>query len=256
MYPTLFTFGPLTLSTLWIFIILGTYVFLKFFIKNIQKHRGDFKFVYEESTFLLISFIVGARLTSVIGNIGDYIQDLGSFLHIFAIWDKGFSFWGGMIVTLLALRYKTKQVKEPFKKWMDYLCEPFLYAMPIVAIGRFFDGAGYGSKTDLPFGVSFINMDVAIVTPVHPVQLYSALLFCLVIFIVRRWNIRYKEYAEYDGAKASLVICLSSLAIFIENLFRGDPSLEIFGIRIGLFIASAVAAASAYYLYKLIHKSA
>ena len=178
-------------------------------IKSIQKKRGDFKFLYANSSFLIISFIIGARLTYVVANARYYMYDLP---QIFALWDKGLSFWGGLILTLAGLFFKTRVHKESFNKWMDYLAEPFLYALPIAYIGKFFDGMGYGAKTDLPLGIAFKNMDVAIISPVHPTQLYGAVLMTIGILITRTYFKKYPEHTKIPGYKATWIIAVIAIA--------------------------------------------
>ncbi len=253
MYPTLFKIGPFVISTIWIFLCLGVYVFIKLLIKSIQKKRGDFKFLYENSTFFILSFIIGARITYVIANLPSYFYEINlqSFFQVFAFWDQGFSFWGGLIFILAAIYWKTRSGKESFKKWVDYLSEPFLYALPIAYIGKFFDGIGYGSKTDLPIGIAFENMDVAIISRVHPTQVYGALLFLLAIFVTKKYFEKKPELTRIPGYKAAFIIAIISTGIFIENLFRGDPTVEIFGIRGILYLSFVITAASLIYLKRL-----
>ena len=253
MYPTLFTIGPFVIATIWIFLIASTYIFTRLLIKSMQKKRDDFKFLYENSSFFIISFIIGARVTYIITNTSYYFYDfnLHSVFQIFAFWDKGMSFWGGLIFIFIALFLRTRKEKESFKKWMDYISEPFLYALPIAYIGKFFDGMGYGAKTDLPFGIAFKNMNVAIIAPVHPTQLYGALLFMVGILITRKYFKRNADLIKVPGYKTTFIIGVISTSIFIENIFRGDPTIMIFGIRATLYLSFILTATSCISLIRL-----
>jgi len=253
MQPTIFNVGPFIVSTMWIFVIAAIFVFTRLLAKSIQKRREDFKLLYENSSFIIICFILGARVVHVIANTSYYFYEINlkSILGVLAFWDKGFSFWGGILFALIALRHITKKHGESFKKWMDYIIGPFLYSMPIIYIGKFFDGMGYGSKTDLPIGIAFENLDIAIISPVHPVQIYGALLFCISIFATKIYFERKKEDLGIQGFKATFIIMLISISIFIENLFRGDPALTLFNLRIHLYLSFIAAVASCIYLRQL-----
>lgn len=257
MYPTLFNAGPFIVSTIWIFIIIGIFVFTKSLIKSIQKKRDDFKFLYENGSFIILCFIIGARIFHVVMNASYYFYELNirSIFGIFAFWDKGFSFWGGLGAGLLALLHATGKNKESFKKWMDYIMGPFLYALPIIYIGKFFDGIGYGRETELPIGIAFENMDIAIISPVHPTQLYGALLFGIAILITNKYFEIRKERLNIEGFKATFIILLLSTSLFIENLFRGDLALKIFDVRIHLYLSFIMIVASGIYLRHLKNKS-
>ncbi|MBT6068817.1 hypothetical protein HOG48_03605 [Candidatus Peregrinibacteria bacterium] len=257
MYPTLFKIGPFVFGTIWIFVGISVYVFLKLLVKAIQKNRGDFKFLYQNSTALIIGFFIGARFTHVATNFSYYFYDfsLHSFLSTFTIWDKGFSFWGGLITVLFMIYMKTRTRKESFKKWMDYMTEPFLYALPIAYLGKFLDGMGYGTKTDLPIGIAFKNMNVSIIDPVHPTQIYSMTLLIIAILIFRHVQKSKPKLRQIKGARSSFAIGLISTILLIEHLFRGDPTVEIFNVRAGVYISLVIAIASWIYLIKNIKKS-
>lgn len=253
MYPTLFKIGPFIVSTIWIFIIAGVFVFTKLLIKGIQKKRDDFKLLYENSSFMILSFVIGARAMHVLVNSDYYFYEINlrTALGIFAFWDKGFSFWGGILTGLLALHHVTKKNKEPFKKWMDYIMGPFLYTLPIIYVGKFFDGLGYGAKTDLPIGIAFKNMDIAIISPVHPTQLYGTALFLIAILITKKYFENRKEDLEIQGYRATFIIMLISISTFIENIFRGEAAIKIFDIRIHLYLSFIAGVASCIYLIAL-----
>lgn len=253
MHPTIFKLGPFVFSTIWIFVLISVYVFLKLLVRSIQKKREDFKFLYENSTFLIIWFIIGARVSHIGANMSYYFYDISlqSFFSLFAIWDKGFSFWGGLIFALLAMYYATRKHKESFTKWADYIAEPFLYALPISYIGKFFDGMGYGSKTDLPIGIAFKNMNVAIISPVHPTQLYGAAMLVAVIFGVRHLNKTRPDLMKISGMRTSVVVGLIAATLFIEHWFRGDPTLTIFGIRFTIYLSFIIAVACGINIRKL-----
>lgn len=249
MYPTFIQFGPISISSLWIITIICIYIFIRVISRHLHKKRDDFKFLYDNSTFLLITAIVGARLGYVILHINSFTENFSNLLYIFAIWDQGFSFMGGIIALLIGLYYKSKKSNESFAKWTDYLSYPFLIIMPLVEIGKFLDGSGYGRQTELPIGVTFTNMDVAIVTPVHPVQLYSAVLYIAGIVMMRWMKHNKKEMFEREGLESSIIICIVSVIILIGSLFRGDDTIEIVFVRIDTVLA-LIASIYAFKLFK------
>jgi phosphatidylglycerol:prolipoprotein diacylglycerol transferase len=136
---------------------------------------------------LAVGLILGARFGYAIFYNASYY--LANPLKVFAVWEGGMSFHGGLIGTVLGALYFARKKKIPFLRIAD-LCTP---AAPIgLGLGRFgnfINGELYGRVTDVPWGIVFPGGGPL---PRHPSQLYEAILEGPVLFfllwLVRRSN--------------------------------------------------------------------
>ena len=102
-------------------------------------------------------------------------------LSIFRIWDGGMSFHGGFVGVAIALAVFARRRGK-------HVVDVFDFTMPLPAIGlgagrigNFINGELWGKPTDVPWAVIVDG------TPLHPSQLYEALLEGLVLFVLLWW---------------------------------------------------------------------
>jgi phosphatidylglycerol:prolipoprotein diacylglycerol transferase len=102
-------------------------------------------------------------------------------LGIVRIWEGGMSFHGGLVGVLVALALLAKRQDRRIADVFDFTAP--LPAIGFLAgrIGNFINGELWGKTTDVPWAVIVDGV------PVHPSQLYEALLEGLVLFIAMWW---------------------------------------------------------------------
>ncbi len=170
----------------------------------------------------LLAGLAGARLTYVLLNRDAFAGDAAS---VFAIWDGGLTFFGGLAagaaaVAVWALRrgYHLADVAD--------ICAPSLaLGYAIARIGCFLNGCCYGCETDLPWAVRFhADGGETLTPPSHPVQLYSTGISLLIFLMLTRLERR--NLAR--GALFGSWLVLSSLErFFLEFLRRGATAREL-----------------------------
>lgn len=129
--------------------------------------------------YIAMGVIVGGRLGYVIFyNASFYLSNL---LDIFAIWDGGMSFHGGLIGVLAAIFIYAKNTERRFFAVADFLAPLIPPGLFFGRIGNFINQELWGRATDAPWGVLFYT---APGQPRHPSQLYEALLEGSLLFIV------------------------------------------------------------------------
>ena len=114
MYPILVQLGPLTIYSLWICAAIGFFVAFLLIYRLLQKDRNAIIFLADHCLVIFFGGIVAARLIFVISNYKGYFAkiDLQSILQIFFIWDKGLSFWGGLLGVNITLAYFCRKQQE------------------------------------------------------------------------------------------------------------------------------------------------
>ena len=136
---------------------------------------------------LLIGTIVGARLGHCLFYQPDYY--LGSwkgFWEIFMPWKGGLASHGGTIALIIAMWWFAKHygTKNDFDfLWiLDHLCIPVCFAAFFIRMGNLFNSEIYGDVTNLPWGFIFDLRGETL--PKHPTQLYEALSYLILGFVL------------------------------------------------------------------------
>lgn len=158
VYLTFQIFGAL----LW---LIAVYGFLK--VSRLNRVFGiDLAFV------ILVSGLIGGRLFHVLYETPEaYLQEP---LKIFYLWQGGFVFYGGFILSALASIFYCYYKKQDFFEWADFFA-PLLAAGYIYGrIGCFLAGCCYGQSCDLPWAIE----------DRHPTQLYAVVTEFILLLIL------------------------------------------------------------------------
>jgi phosphatidylglycerol:prolipoprotein diacylglycerol transferase len=129
----------------------------------------------------IFGLIVGARL----GYVFFYkpLDYLRHPLEIFALWQGGMSFHGGLVGVMLAIWLCGRKYHSSFLQTMDFAVPLAPPGLLFGRIGNFINAELWGRHTSLPWGMVFPTREAGPL-PRHPSQLYEAALEGLVLFIV------------------------------------------------------------------------
>lgn len=131
--------------------------------------------------YAAFGLILGGRIGYVLFyNFADYLQHP---LAIFAVWQGGMSFHGGLLGGLFACALYARRSGRSFFAVSDLLAPIVPIGLCLGRIANFVNGELWGAPTDLPWGVIFPSESAGGV-PRHPSQLYEALLEGIVLFAV------------------------------------------------------------------------
>jgi phosphatidylglycerol---prolipoprotein diacylglyceryl transferase len=127
--------------------------------------------------YIAFGVIVGGRVGYML--FYDFDSLLANPLRLFAIWQGGMSFHGGLIGVIVAMWLFARKVHRPFFAVTDFIAPWCAPGLGFGRIGNFINGELWGAETspDAPWAV--IVDGVAR----HPSQLYEALLEGLVLFV-------------------------------------------------------------------------
>ncbi|MGA0570663.1 prolipoprotein diacylglyceryl transferase [Variovorax sp. VNK109] len=105
-------------------------------------------------------------------------------LEIFAIWQGGMSFHGGMLGVLVAMVWFSRTRKRPWLQVMDFVAPCVPTGLAAGRVGNFINGELWGrfSSPDLPWGMVFPQSGSML--PRHPSQVYQFLLEGVLLFIL------------------------------------------------------------------------
>ncbi|HTX52293.1 MAG TPA: prolipoprotein diacylglyceryl transferase [Candidatus Baltobacteraceae bacterium] len=130
--------------------------------------------------YMLVGAVVGARLGHVLFYDPHYY-----FAHpmdILKIWEGGLASHGGAIGILIAFYIYTRRAGAPRYLWLlDRAVIPTALGGFFIRMGNFFNSEIVGTRTTGWWGVVFDRVDPF---PRHPVQLYEALAYLLIFFVL------------------------------------------------------------------------
>ena len=122
-------------------------------------------------------------------------------LRILRVWEGGMSFHGGFLGVLLAIAWYARRTGKAFFDLTDFIAPLVPLGLMAGRIGNFINGELWGAPSSLPWAMQvpcasnpvlcFDKLHLApgtlMTPPLHPSQLYQALLEGLVLFAVLWW---------------------------------------------------------------------
>lgn len=166
----------------------------------------------------VIGVVVGGRLGYVLFyGAGAYWRDP---LSIFALWDGGMSFHGGLAGALAAGWWMARRQGVPFLRLADAGAVAAPVGLLLGRLANFVNGELWGRKTGVPWGVVFPRAGME---PRHPSQLYEAGLEGVVLGAVMLLLARKRRG---DGELIGWMIGLYGLFRIFVEFFR-EPDVQI-----------------------------
>jgi phosphatidylglycerol---prolipoprotein diacylglyceryl transferase len=220
MYEVLLQYGSFTLTTLNVFLVIAFVVGMVFLVRFIQFKKMALRFLVNHLLWFVLAALVSGRLVYLIEHFRFYWDNP---LTIFYVWDMGFSAFGMFYAVIGLIWHLARKEHEDFWAWIDALALSGMVALFFAHIGAFFNGSDYGRPTDLPWGISFDNFNIPFLTPIHPTQLYSA----LVVFAILNLSMWSAKRTHLTGMVGTMAIMLYSLAQFGIDFLHGEPSLYV-----------------------------
>ena len=185
-------------------------------------------------TYLIIGVILGGRIGYVLFyNFEFYINNL---LDILKVWEGGMSFHGGVIgIVITSVLFAKKNNQNTFL-YLDIVALVAPIGIFFGRIANFINSELYGTISNLPWAVTFIQIDNQ---PRHPSQIYEALLEGLILFLILLYFRNRRNFSK-PGLISGLFLIFYSIFRFIVEFFRvPDDQLGylIFNLTMGQLIS-------------------
>ncbi len=218
-----FQFGPATIWLRLMFLLVAVWMSTEFFFRLSTSAGLGLQSVKDDGKWHLLAFLLCGRLLAVVGNYESYVRDL---LRIFIFWDGGFSFLGGAIGVGLVLFWSTRNQRTTFLQWLDVLFPATTFGLAFDWFGMFLSAQAYGKPTNVPWGVVMDTFNVRYTVPIHPVQLYYAIFYLTLTFVL----LLIRKHSKRAGAETLCGIIAATSAVFLFEFFRGDFSIPVFAV--------------------------
>lgn len=244
MWTTLFELGPLSFQTYGLMVALGVMA-AYWTICQSAKDTLSQRMVSDMILWTVLSGFLGGRLLYIFQN-WDFYKE--SPLSMFAIWEGGLVFFGGLVTAFLGLFLFSKYHKLSFLTVTDLVCPSAALAHAFGRVGCFLNGCCYGKPYQGLFSVQYPFL----AERVHVVQLYETaanLALFLALFL-------YARRKKFAGQITLMYFIGYGVVRFVTEFLRGDKQPSWGGLTNAQWIALAffVSAAGVYALRIILSK--
>jgi phosphatidylglycerol:prolipoprotein diacylglycerol transferase len=210
-------YGPFYINSYGVFIALGILIVI-LLAKRDTRYKALLtnEQLVSLTMYSILGGVFGGRLLYFLTN----WNSLYSPVQILEFWQGGGSVLGSIIGIIAVVIWYAKKNTLPFFKLLDFfaLYAPLLHS--ISRIGCFFAGCCFGKPSNTFFSVIYSHPDsiAPLCVPLHPAQLYSALIL-LFIFLLLYYA---QDYYVKPGQTISFYLMLACTERFFIDFIRGD----------------------------------
>jgi phosphatidylglycerol:prolipoprotein diacylglycerol transferase len=174
-------------------------------------------------------FLLWATLGTVLGGRLGYVffyepaVFLADPVRIFAVWNGGMSFHGGLLGVISAILLFARGNGVPFLTLGDLAAAAVPFGLFFGRIANFINGEVYGDLTTMPWGVDFppeVLSPGDAPGPRHPSQLYEAFLEGIVLFLILRYLTHSRHAFSRPGLISGVFLSGYALARITAECFR------------------------------------
>lgn len=257
MYPILFEFQGIVITSFGLFLTLGFIAFIVALVRLTTYRKLNINFFSDHILSLFLFSVLGAKVLYWICNVVPLYNsimpniDFGRYYAIFKLLFNIEEFYilGGILSFGILFFLYAKKHKEPLLKWLDCLMPALAIGLFFGFIGSFLGGYFVGKETATMFGVTFTSdprfslaSSLASSVPVHPIQIYAAIAM-LLIFLVTFELVRKIRTPGVAGVVGLLFVSLADLLIeFLRTpgdriAFLGHLSINQYASILGIALA-------------------
>ena len=154
MHPELFEipFIHLTVRSFGLMMVIG--FLLGFFLigRLGRKISSNPQLITNLALYCLIAGVVGARVFYVIHHF-EKLQN--PWTSMFAVWQGGLEFYGGVIFAIPVIVLYSRHHKLPIRPYLDIVAIALMLGLSFGRMGCFLNGCCFGKPTELPWAIRF-----------------------------------------------------------------------------------------------------
>jgi prolipoprotein diacylglyceryl transferase len=233
-----FHIGPAFIHLYGLMYVIGITAAIMITQRRWQAHGGDPSLVGDVALWAVPAGIIGGRIYFDITT-PKYIPH--HWYGMFAVWDGGLGIWGAVALAAVVGAWRVRRHGADVAQFMDAVAPALLVAQAIGRVGNYFNQELFGGPTSVPWGLriapAFRPAGYARYATFQPTFLYE-LIFDLTLAAALVW-LGHHRHIQPPGLFALYVTGYSAFRIFEESL-RVDPSEHLLGLRLNMYVASAL----------------
>ncbi|AFN35486.1 prolipoprotein diacylglyceryl transferase [Taylorella equigenitalis] len=198
--------------------------------------KGYFNISFNRFEDLLFWSILGVVFGGRLGYVLFYnpVYYFWNPQKIFAFWDGGMAFHGGLIGVTIAMAYFAYKEKKHFLEVTDFVSPLVPLGLAFGRLGNFINGELWGRVTDVPWAMIFPGSDGQ---PRHPSQLYQMMGEGFLLFLIV-WI--YSSKPRLIGKVSGLFVMGYGVFRFLAEFAR-EPDRQLgylaFGLSMGQWLS-------------------
>jgi phosphatidylglycerol:prolipoprotein diacylglycerol transferase len=168
VFPEIFRipFTQLTIKSYGLMLVIGFLAAVALAKRISRNITSNPQIISDIALYGLIAGVIGARLFYVVHYFREKFQ--GHLLSVFAIWQGGLEFLGGIILAVAVVIFYLWRRKLPIRRCLDILAISLMLAVVFGRIGCLLNGCCFGKPTNLPWAVRFPYGSFAYRSQVYP----------------------------------------------------------------------------------------
>lgn len=220
--PIMFSIGSMPIAfygLMWVLaFVAGIYFFGKIVkYEHLKPELTDSAFIY-----MFIATVVGARLGHCFFYDPEYF--LSNPLQILNFRSGGLASHGAAIGMVFGILLWSRKWKVPSMWMFDRVGIVIAIGGALIRIGNLFNSEIYGTATDMPWGFVFVRAGETM--PMHPTQIYEALCYMLIFFILMHVYYRTKLSNRRGVMFGMFLIMLFGVRFLIESIKQVQEAWE------------------------------
>lgn len=232
IYPEIFRIGSFAFRYYTLFFVLvfaGSYWILS---KVFRKEGVSMELLDKLTIYVFLGIILGARLGHCLFYEFDYYSSRPwEIILPFKIDNGNFEFTGfqglashgAAIGTLIAVGLYCRKYKVDMLWLLDRLMIVVALSGGLVRIGNLFNSEIIGRPTDIPWAFVFERVDML---PRHPTQLYEALSYFIIFYILWRVYQNHIHKVSYGFMFGLSLVLIFTVRFFVEFLKENQEAFE------------------------------
>ena len=154
MYPELFEIPliHLTVRSFGLMMVIGFLMGLFLIGRLGRKITSNPQSITNLALYCLIAGVVGARVFYVVHHFDQLQKPLAS---MFAVWQGGLEFYGGVIFAIPVIVLYSRYHKLPIWQCLDIMAIALMLGLSFGRLGCFLNGCCFGKPTELPWAIRF-----------------------------------------------------------------------------------------------------
>lgn len=180
MYPLLRITDTLYLPTYFVAMAIAYSLAVYYLYQRTLKHDLDIRIAMDLSLVIMVSGFLGSRLLHIFYEAPDFYRQFP--LEALKFWQGGFVFYGGFILSSIAVIGYLNWKKQNLWEWADTLAPTIALGYIVGRLGTLLSGSGYGRPTELPWAIVYPpGSEAPSGIALHPTPLYAMLLETLTL---------------------------------------------------------------------------